>query len=38
MVLSRRKRPPIHEGNREFVRAMADALHDILEYERRSLA
>jgi hypothetical protein len=35
---SRRRRAPILEGNRAFVRAMADALRDILEYERRAPA
>lgn len=35
---SRRRRAPILEGNQAFVRAMADALRDILEDERRHVA
>ncbi len=34
----RGRRPAVHESNRAFVKAMADALLHILEYERRSLA
>jgi hypothetical protein len=35
---SRRRRAPLLEGNQAFVRAMADALRDILEDERRHVA
>jgi hypothetical protein len=35
---SRRRRAPLLEGNQAFVRAMADALRDILEEERRQVA
>jgi hypothetical protein len=35
---SRRKRGTHNDGNRMFVQAFADALRDILEYERRRVA
>jgi hypothetical protein len=35
---SKRRRAPLLEGNQAFVRALADALRDILADERRQVA